>query len=304
MKPTELDSRSAVTAVVTTTVLVFFSFMAIVGNTLVCLAAYRKRRSLAVTNIYIVALSLWDITVSVTVIPFSIAASCLREWPFGYNFAQFQGFIIYLWAGVSLYIFSLTALNRYICVVKPQRYPQLYTKKKAAFSTLFVLVFTLVTGVISIPTAYVVFIWQPQFLYCMAFWPDHSSIIWFFLWSLYLMLPFFLIVYCYGKVFLVVRHHNIAVIPSLRQNNATTTRAEEFRTCRILFASVIGFCVCWLPLSVFEILVRWVNQPALSVPSMFAYASAWINPLIYGAMNRSMRKEFLKILRCRKADQE
>lgn len=304
MKPTELDSRSAVTAVVTTTVLVFYSFMAIVGNTLVCLAAYRKRRSLAVTNIYIVALSLWDITVSVTVIPFSIAASCLREWPFGYNFAQFQGFIIHLWAGVSLYIFSLTALNRYICVVKPQRYPQLYTKKKAAFSILFVFVFTLVTGVISIPTAYVVFIWQPQFLYCMALWPDHSYIIWFLLWSLYLMLPIFLIVYCYGKVFLVVRHHNIAVIPSLRQNNATTTRAEEFRTCRILFASVIGFCVCRLPLSVFEILVRWVNQPALSVPSMFAYASAWINPLMYGAMNRSMRKEFLKILRCRKADQE
>ena len=118
------------------------------------------------------------------------------------------------------------------------------------------------------------------------------------------MLPIFLIVYWYGKVFLVVRHHNIAVIPSLRQNNATTTRAEEYRTCRILFASVIGFCVCWLPLSVFEILVRWVNQPALSVPSMFAYASAWINPLMYGAMNRSMRKEFLKILRCRKADQE
>ena len=304
MKPTEIDSRSTATIVVTTVFLVFYTFMAVVGNTLVCLTAYRKRRSLTVTNIYMVGLSVADIIVSVTVCPFSIFASLLREWPFGYNFAQFQGFIVHVWGGVSLYILLLTAFNRYICVVKPRRYPQFFTKKKAAFSVLFVLVSTIVAAVIVIPTASVVFKWQPHSLYCMAFWPDHSPVIWFFLLSIYSVLPILLIVFCYGKVFLAVRHHKNAVIPSLRQQNAAIASATEFRTCRILFATVIGFYICWLPFSVLEMLVWLANQPVSSVTSMFTFASTWINPAIYGAMNRTMWKEFLKILRCRKADQE
>ena len=38
----------------------------------------------------------------------------------------------------------------------------------------------------------------------------------------------------------------------------------------------------------------------LSFSTLFGAFSAWINPVAYGAMNRVMRKEFLKVLRRQK----
>ena len=35
-----------------------------------------------------------------------------------------------------------------------------------------------------------------------------------------------------------------------------------------------------------------------STPMVFACVSAWINPIIYGVMNRAMQKEFQNILLC------
>ena len=87
-------------------------------------------------------------------------------------------------------------------------------------------------------------------------------------------------------------------------NSHLTVSAEENRTSRVLFAAVVGFCICWLPTNVTGILSQVFRMSLPSfvfiIYSMFAFASSWINPLIYGAMNRAMRGEFLKILGFRK----
>ena len=115
--------------------------------------------------------------------------------------------------------------------------------------------------------------------------------------------------YGYGNVFLAVRNHNNAVIPFLQSNGNShaTSRAEEVRTSRVLFVAVVGFCICWLPTNVIGILDNGVHLPMppflLTIYPMLAFPSSWINPLIYGVMNRAMRKEFLKILGWRKENE-
>ena len=75
------------------------------------------------------------------------------------------------------------------------------------------------------------------------------------------------------------------------------------KTCRVLFAAVFRFCISWIPHIAtgvlefgFEISIPTVAQ---SIPDLFAFISAWINPVIYGIMNRAMWKEFVNILLCR-----
>ena len=83
-----------------------------------------------------------------------------------------------------------------------------------------------------------------------------------------------------------------------------TAKEQYVQIVRVLFAAVFGFCISWIPHIVtgvlefgFEISIPTVAQ---SIPDLFAFISAWINPIIYGIMNRAMRKEFVNILLCRK----
>ena len=113
------------------------------------------------------------------------------------------------------------------------------------------------------------------------------------------------ILFCYGRVYRAIRLNNSAVIPSLQEENIRgTERAHEVQVSRVLLASVFAYCICWIPGTVVTFLQKALQ---LTVPSLWESCTAlatacslWINPIIYGVMNKAMRKEFLKLLRCRK----
>lgn len=304
MVQTKFDTRSQATVAVTTGLLVLYIFMAIIGNSFVCLALYRNRRLRTVTNLYVLALAVGDIFMASVVFPFSVIASILREWPFNYNFVQFHGFITYFWAGVSIYTLVLTAMNRYFCVVRPQRYPFLFTKKKALKSIVFVVIFTLTSGLLATFTIPVIYVWDPNGLYCSfnSTTNGNETIMCFSFLGFYMTLPMSFISYYYSNVFIAIRVHNSAVIPSLQSNPSNASnRAEEIRTSRVLFAAVVGFSLCWLPTNIIGILDKGIHLPlpsfAFTIYPKFAFASSWINLIIYGVMHdRAIRKEFLKML--------
>ena len=113
-----------------------------------------------------------------------------------------------------------------------------------------------------------------------------------------------MVVYGYGGVYRVILQHNNAVAPSLQgASNSGAVSAQEIKSCRVLFATVFGFCTTWFPWIPLIILERGFNisipSIALSIPALSTSISTWINPVIYGVMNRAMRKEFQNILLCR-----
>ena len=73
---------------------------------------------------------------------------------------------------------------------------------------------------------------------------------------------------------------------------------------RVSFAAVFSFCVSWIPAGVLIILEYGfavsIPSTARSIPFLFASTSAWINPVIYGVMNRAMHREYRNIIFCRK----
>ena len=252
------------------------------------------------------SLAVADVIAATFLSPFRAIASGSRRWPFGYNFAQFAGFIRLVWVGVSVCSHVLTAVNRYFCVVKPQRYSIFFSRKKAILSIILV---WLVMCVISLTGALglqFIYLWNPNSFSLNGILKSDKKIgktvnIVFLCFG---SLSISMVVYGYGGVYRVILQHSSAVAPSLQgASNSGAVSAQEIKSCRVLFATVFGFCTTWFPWIPLIILERGFNisipSVALSIPALSTSISTWINPVIYGVMNRAMRKEFQNILLCR-----
>ena len=300
MTQIEEDTRSLTIVVMHTLFSGLMTLLALAGNLLVFLALYRNRRLRSITNLYVLSLAVADVTVATFFFPFKAIASGLRKWPFGYNFTQFVGCIQLLWILVSVCTLTLTAVNRYFCVVKPQRYSIFFSRKKATVSIILV---WLIMCVISFTVAFSSqfdYLWNPNVPIFRIETARAGNIA----CSCFGLLSISIVVYGYGSVYRVILRHNNAVAPSLqRANSSGAVRAQEIKSCRVLFATVFGFCTTWFPWIPLIILEHGFNisipSVALSIAMLSTSISTWINPVIYGVMNRAMRKEFQNILLCR-----
>ena len=303
MEESKEDGRkfSEIVLCTVTAIMIIFS---LVGNSLVCLSFYRNRRLRSITNFYVLFLAIADITFAIFVSPFNVISIGYRRWPFDFHFCQFNGFLSAYWTEVSIFILTMTSINRYVCVVKPRLYPVCFSKRKTVLSILFICIVMFISSLTFVIITPVMYRWDPQGLHSRGTYLKRTRTTKTTLACL-VLLALLLIVFCYGSVHRVVSHHLRALQPShhLTSNRRTIT-AQEIKTCRVLFAAVAGFCICWTP-GVIVAIVEFGFRVSLPLtvqtfPAIFGFISAWINPIIYGFMNRAMRKEFLKILFCRK----
>lgn len=299
------DSRSLPEVIVHTVILGQALALSLAGNSLFCLAFYRNRRLRTITNLYVLSLAVADLMVTIFVFPSIVVASGLRRWPFSYIFCQCTGFLLIFWSKVSLCILALTSINRYFCVVKPERYTALFTKKKTVASIFSVWIFLFILHLIFNVALHVVYKWHPNDLYCRGTYHGTEKVIE-ISFACLTFLSMSLVLFGYGSVYRVIRQHNNAVVPSLQDATSSqgALRVQEIKASRVLFAAVFSFCVSWIPSGALAVLEFGfevtIPSVARSIPLLFASISAWINPVIYGVMNRAVRKEFVNVLFCRK----
>ena len=238
----------------TVTAIIIIIIFSLVGNSLVCLAFYRNRRLRSITNFYVFSLAIADITFAIFVSPFNVIAIGYRRWPFDFNFCQFNGFLSAYWTEVSIFIMTMTSINRYVCVVKPRLYPVFFSKRKTVLSILFIFIVIFISSLTFVIITPVIYRWDPQGLHCRGTYLKRTRTTKTTLAGL-VLLPLLLIVFCYGGAHRVVSHHHKALQPSLHlTSNRGTITAQEIKTCRVLFAAVAGFCICWTPSAIVAIL--------------------------------------------------
>lgn len=126
-----------------------------------------------------------------------------------------------------------------------------------------------------------------------------------------LVLPFYgfigismmVLIVCYVNVFKALTAHERAVANNLRTGNTrqTAISLEDIKVTKILFATVIGFILCWTPVLVIDIVDAFLGSEwALTrgtyyMYTIFGITSSAINPIIYGVMNPSYRKAYLRL---------
>ena len=138
-----------------------------------------------------------------------------------------------------------------------------------------------------------------KFLCCV---PIKNSAFWAYGIPLYIGIPTCVIIYSYLRIFTTVRHHNSNFHHP--GNPISTVNVEEVKVARTILVIVVFFNLCWIPILTIDFLdtifQRWIFPPEAYIAYTFLGAiSSALNPFIYGVLNKSFRKNYLNVLRCR-----
>ena len=310
----ELAARPVGQVAVESGLLILIAITAFGGNVLVCVSMYRNRALRTTTNLFTLCLAFSDVTNATVCLPLSIIPLIKGEWIVKINQYDVQHFACKLQAtmavtlnGFSLHIMAMTAVNRYFRVLRPGLFRKIFTKK--SILTFAAVDLTVILIMIMWPSlaGAARYTFDPRRCNCFNTFNDvESSAI---AAKVYIAanmgVPLCTMLFCYFRVFRAIRVHQRSIQPSLQTRGTTSLRTtvEEIKVTRIMFAVFLGFLCCWIPVIVVDTLSFQLENPHLprEPELIFTYCSALssaLNPLIYGVMNKTIRKEFVKILRC------
>ena len=295
-----LALRTEVLVWTETVLLAVINFASFFGNLLTCYAVHRNQRLRTLPNVFVIALGVSDILMSIFCMPMSVVTLFRGRWMFGESSCRFDGFGVLTFGLASLQTMGLIAVSRYFCVVKPEKYAVLFKKQRAL---LYIAVVWCLALVGSVPPFFIKnagFEFQPGKAMCLYTFEKNIPYV-IFLGLVYIAAPLTVIKICYVKVFYTVSRSNRVF--SL-ENNLHQLRAnvEEAKVTKTLAAVVVGFSFCWLPIGVMDYIDVAQGKPtfprqAYLTYGFLIYLSSTINPFIYGVTNKQFRREYRDILR-------
>ena len=316
----DLSSRSFSITVVEVTSLMIMNVLSLVGNTLILISAYTNKRLRTATNLYIIALALSDLISALIVMPLSTGVLISGKWIYGDAICQLHAFFSMFAIYVSSVTMGLTAVNRYTRMCKSDKqYKKWFTMKKSR--TLMVFVWVFVACYIGIPRLLGLqrYDFVPGYGQCSLIHLSEvgKKIHYAIVIPLFFLTPLTATIFCYAKVAKMIRQHNTSASATLeRRSSARVTiqrqfsqrskfSAHEIKLSKSLFAVVFAFMICWIPfwiivfLRQFLLVSKMPRNVELFCMFLF-YLCNTINPFIYAGMNPAFRREFRKILLCKR----
>ncbi|XP_020913302.1 5-hydroxytryptamine receptor 4-like [Exaiptasia diaphana] len=293
----ELQSRSSATFVTENVLFSLGESTTIIGNFLALVIVLRNHNlRRAIPNTLIVSLSVSGFLNGIAVVPISHTSLAASEWLFDDVVCQFQGFMVLLLGTCSLLTIALMSISRFYSVVKNNLYRRYFTFKRTL--TMIFVVWSL--GILA-PVMFLVtghrFVFIPAKVLCYV--PVETDWFLILLAVFYVGLPSLVVLFCYFQIFLAVKRHKNTVFTSSKTGGPNV---QEVKVTRMMFAIVVCFCFCWFPVLLIELvdIIRncWsLPRPFYLMFTLLGGLSNIFNPLIYGFMNTTLRKELIKFLR-------
>ncbi|XP_050806773.1 orexin receptor type 2 isoform X2 [Gopherus flavomarginatus] len=307
----------------------------------VCIAVWKNHHMRTVTNYFIVNLSLADVLVTITCLPATLVVDITETWFFGQTLCKVIPYLQTVSVSVSVLTLSCIALDRWYAICHPLMFKS--TAKRARNS---IIVIWIVSCIIMIPQAIVMECSSMfpglanktiLFTVCDEQWGGevypkmyHTC---FFLVTY--VAPLCLMVLAYLQIFRKLWCRQIPgtssvvqrkwkPLPSLAQprglGQSTKSRiggvAAEIKqirarrkTARMLMVVLLIFALCYLPISILNVLKRvWgmfnYADDRETVYAWFTfshwlvYANSAVNPIIYNFLSGKFREEFKAVFSC------
>ena len=290
-----LPPRSVRLVVVESSTSAILVLLGILGNLLLLVSLYRKPRLKSSTGILIAALAMTDLLNAC--VPGALFWSSLTKGKMSFsNFGcQISGFFMHFLTYASTATMALTAINRYVCILKPNVSKKAFSYNRSMLYIGFLWAFVAVIVFLPIVAGSSTFAFNPVMAACVMKFTNTSAEIGytFFIVAFFVVCCLIIISVCYFRVSRFIRHHN--------ENTISQLSMQEINLTKALFVLVFTFAALWIPAFLMIVLNRLVlkaklpRQFVLFVPYLI-YLSSALNPWIYGVMCPVVRNKMKKTL--------
>ncbi|XP_027044350.1 5-hydroxytryptamine receptor 1-like, partial [Pocillopora damicornis] len=207
---------------------------------------------------------------------------------------------------------GLTAFNRYMKIVKTTHYNKIFSTHKSKMWLICLWLTFALYLIIARFTNWLQIKFVQSYAVCAFYFPTGESLIVHYCITVGLLfiLPLFIGIFSYYKIYLKTHEHQQNVVSSLQnrsENGVVRSSVKETNISRVLLFVAAGFLCCWIPMWALVLWFRFSPETSPRIAAMLAmfcfFLSASVNPFIYAFTNGEFRREFRKLLSryCRKA---
>lgn len=281
----------------------------ILGNTMVCIVVRKSNKLRSFRNYYyglfLVNLSVADMTVAIFIMPFVLMFYETGKYPFGFYGSSAACKLVptlsLMCQGASVYSLASLTLQRYIGIVYPLKARLTLGKVKIVLSLVWFFAFVNSFPLILVSDG----VRTPKYnqYSCDEFWPDERmrSGYTLYLFVVEYVLPLSIISLTYTKMALVLCNREKEF-----EGNKTCSRSKvrHMKFIRLLIVLVASFAICYLPN---HVLFFWYDYgsgsayPYFSVLMKWTHFSIWLNsclnPYLYGALDEYFSEGYKKVIR-------
>ncbi|XP_044059432.1 galanin receptor type 1b [Siniperca chuatsi] len=258
------------------------------------------RRAGSPTNIFIMNLSVADLSFLVFCVPFHATIYSLPEWVFGAFLCKFGHYFSNVSMLVSIFTLVAMSVDRYIAVVLSWKSPCVRSRRNALAGVCVIWTLSLVC---SVPVA------QHHVLtnhhtalnstFCWEKWSGvskHTYKVTILLIGY--LLPLLLISCCYAKV-LFHLHKKM-------KNMSKKSERSKRKTAQMVLMVVTAFTICWMPHHIIAMWVEFGTFPLNDASFAFrivshclSYGNSCVNPVLYAFLSENFCKACRKVFTCR-----
>ncbi|GFR29834.1 g-protein coupled receptor moody [Trichonephila clavata] len=303
---------------------IVFAVVGVFGNFVSILALSKSEKLRNATTAFIVNLCVADLLFSGFSMPLSALTFLERDWNYGEVLCTLFPLVRYSNGAVSIFTVIAITINRYVLIVHPTLYREMYKVKNIAI--MIGLIWISALGLLMFPLFEV---WgrlgyDPKVGTCTILKLNGQSP----KMTIYVAafgIPSLVFLVCYSRIFWVVHKTAMRVkkdsidytrIPSSvtfsskkgvfwknyrhsEMENAKTSlkrSKQELKVLKMLMIIFITFILCYFPVSFVKIFKKEDDWPILNILGYLGvYFSNIINPVIYIVMSNEYRKAYVQL---------
>lgn len=266
------------------------------GNILIIWTLLRTKRLRIAQNVFVGILAVLDFLITVYILPFALLALLKNDKPMSESICIANGALGHLLFSCDLLLIMCIAISRYIRICISHWFDRIYTFQNVLVICCACFVYWLLSFV-PVLTLNRPFIFDKDYHVCIFNTlesPLYTSSYSFFC----LAVPVVVTIFCYMKIFFYVRSSKLKLYKKWNNGLARQRILHELTITRTQFSIFLAYIVLYAPFGVASILNSTnVPIPWLSTLGLYmGYVNSCINSLIYGFMNRNIRKAYMESL--------